>query len=337
MTQPTVNRGEAMGVHGTGGFGRTAIGCLVYLAVFGVLAAWLDQFTAPHVTADARPWLGVVASFFLTAALAAVWGLVSAPGDSRAAVLKRAAEGSLPDHDGPAVASGTVRASGVPLVAPLSGVPCVAYLYRMYYETTTVGNGQTGATRVRTEVPVYWGHACRAFVLDTRRQAVRVMAVPNLQHEATRCVGADDVARANRHIAATRFEEASGLLGAVGTAFSVVSTMFTDEDGEVRQDWKRSGATRDAGTLLLEETILPVGAQASVAGTWSVDRRAIVAASSGSAAVGVTATVGSMEGVLEGSSQVPASTWSVLLTALVCAAIGAAVLWGGMIAFAPGR
>ena len=103
------------------------------------------------------------------------------------------------------------------------------------------------------------------------------MAVPRLADEATRLASPDDRARARQHVAATRFEEVGAdLLGALGTAFERVGEMFADDDGESRRDWRRKGDDRDPESLLLEETVLPVGATATAAGWWSTDRQAVV-------------------------------------------------------------
>jgi hypothetical protein len=125
------------------------------------------------------------------------------------------------------------------------------------------------------------------------------------------------------------------MLGAVGSAFTTVTAMLTDDDGESRFDWKRAGDSRDPSTLRLEESVLPVGATASVAGPWSVDRHAVVPASAAPGALGVTVTTGPVETLLGANSQVPASTTSSVLVIVVLAAIGAGIVWGGMTIMAP--
>ena len=306
-----------------------AFGCLAYLALFGALAAALDRWSAPRTVAELRPWLGTAAAFCFTMSLGALWGLVAGlvnRGGSRVAILERAAAGVLPDQDGVTVVTGTVRAAAAPLLAPLSGTPCAAYSYRMFYE-------QRNPRNHTEEVPVYWGLASRPFLVDTRTRAVRVMAVPWLVDDPVRRTGADAVLRARQVVAATRFEEASGMLGALGTALSTVRVLFNDDDGEHRADYKAAGTTRDPETLLLEETVLSVGATASLAGTWSADRGAVVPGSSTGG--GVTVSTGSVDALLRRSSQVPPSSASGLVVAVVFGALGAAILWAGTIGLGP--
>lgn len=311
---------------------QTALGCLAYLILFGALAAAIDRWTAPQVVPEARPWLGIGAALCFTLALGSAWTLVSGllnRGRSRAAILERAAAGTLPDEDGVSVVTGTVRAATLPLQSPLTGTPCVAYTYRMFHQV----RNHKGRLE---DVPIYWGLASRPFIVDTRMRAVRVMAVPWIVDEATRCDGAGVVTRARQHVGTTRFEDVSGLLGAVGTVFSTVRVMFQDEDGEHRADYRAAGTTRAPETLLLEETVLPVGAVASVAGTWSAARGAIVTASGTAVTGGVTATSGPVDTLLKRSTQVPASTTSTALFVVVLAAFGAGILWAATTYLGPG-
>lgn len=308
---------------------KTALGCLAYLGLFVVLAVVLDGWTAPRLDPAVRPWVGLAAALQGTLAIGALWtalsGLLNRSG-SRAAVLARAAAGTLPDEDGVAVVTGTVRAATLPLQAPLSGTPCVAYTYRMFHQVRT--------SKGRTDVPVYWGLASRPFILDTRMRAVRVMAVPWVKDDALRVSGAEAVSRARQYVASTRFEEATGLLGAVGTVFGTVRVLFSDDDGEHRADYRSTDRSRGIEGLLLEETVLPVGATAAVVGTWSVSRGAIVP--SGEGPSGVTATTGPTDSLLRGNSQVPASTASTVVFALVLGGLGAALLWVAVTWLGPG-
>jgi len=322
-----------MSGHGTSGntVTRMALGCVGYLLLYAVVAMAVDRWTAPRVVADARPWLGWLAAVFFTLALASAWGVLRGYGrgrDSRAAILARAAAGTLPDGDGLILASGTVRPSGASLHAPLSGTACVAYTYRMYYEARDHRNR-------RIEVPVYWGQACRPFLIDTPTNAVRIMAVPHLADKVVRRESPEHIARARAYVGATRFDEASGLLGAVGSAITTGTAMFTDDDGESRFDWKRTGEPRDPSTLLLEESVLPIGATASVAGPWSIDRHAIMPASDAPGGLGVTVTTGPVDTLLGANSQIPASTTTSVVLILVLTAIGVGIVWGGMTIMAP--
>ena len=309
-------------------------GCFAFLALWALLSAGHYRVMTPAVPVELRPWLALASALFLALGLQSFWHLARGFGQGdagRAAVLRRAAAGEVPPGGGPVVASGVVRALGAPLVAPLSGVECVGYQYRMYYMARPIGGARRGPSRP-VEVPVYWGHAARPFAIDSPATRFRVLAVPLLLDAATPRDGAVVVERARQLVAATRFEEVEmgGLgLGAVGTALQLANTMFSDDDGEDRRDWKEAGDARDPQTLRLEERLLPVGQVASVAGTWSPERNAIVAGGEGAVGPGVSVILGPPEKLAgqKGGLPLPASVASYLITATVFTALGAGLVW----------
>ena len=205
----------------------------------------------------------------------------------------------------------------------------------MYEEVHTIA-----PSRRRLEVPHYWGHGNCAFIVDTPTSAVRVAAVPMLEDEPIRLAGADHVVQAQRWIGATRFDEAADIVGAIGSAFSTLNAIMTDEDGDYLRNWKRRGTTRTSESLLLEETVIPVGATVSVSGPWSVAQRAIVAGASHpgapDGAMAVSVTTGDIDNVISGQSVVPPSKTYTIVFAIVMAALGCGVLWGGLAGFAQG-
>ena len=304
---------------------RFGIGCFALLALWALLTAGHYRVMTPAVPVELRPWLALVSALLLALGLLSFWYLARGFGQgdaSRSAVLRRAAAGEVPPEGGPVVASGVVRALGAPLVAPLSGVDCVGYQYRMYY----MARGYR--SRRPTEVPVYWGHASRPFAIDSPATGFRVLAVPLLLDAPTPRDGALVVERARQLVAATRFEEVErGALGAAGTALQLASTLFSDDDGEARHDFQAAGDARDPQTLRLEETLLPVGQVASVAGTWSPERNAIVAGGEGAVNPGVSVILGPPENLAVRGGGLPASFASYLITATVLTALGVGLVW----------
>ncbi len=310
--------------------GRSASGCAVYIVMFVGLGYGLDQFASSRLMPDARPWVGMAAAMFITLGLASIWGLLTgytrqggAQG-SRAQLLLNANTPHLPDKDGPLLATGTVQldsAMGEPLTSPIGGTACVAYSYRMYYVTSS-------ASEHRQEVPVYWGAACLPFRIATATARVRVLAVPLLGDSPHELELESDIDRARAFIATTRFEKAAGVAGALGTAFEAVNAVFSQENSAYRRDWQSKAQAPDLATLILEETLLAVGATATVAGPWSATRQAIVPHIEGMDALSVNATTGNAERIHLDDAGAPPSTLSGLVTALVLLAIGIAILWG---------
>ena len=301
---------------------RLGTSCLIQTLLFAAVAAANHRLLTPAV-ADPRLRVGfaLVSALFLSVGLGSFWSLARGHGRgeaSRGALLRRARSGEPPPDGGPVVATGSVRSLAAPLIAPLSQVPCVAYTYRMY----RVGR-QSGGDR--TEEPVYWGHASRPFAVDGATSRARVLAVPHLLSKARIQTGTEVIERARRLVNATPFEEVQwSVFGVVGTAFATAREIFTDEDGEARRDWRRAGDDTDPSILILEEAVLPVGGEASVHGTWSAERGAIVAQGDPTTALGVSAALGPPENL---GDTLPHSTVAYMVTATISTLLGAGLVW----------
>lgn len=313
--------------------GRSASGCAVYILMFAGLGFGLDQFASSRLMPEARPWVGIAAAMFITLGLASIWGLITGytrqggAQSSRAQLLINADTPHLPDKDGPLLVTGTVQldsALGDPLTSPIGGTACVAYSYRMYYVTAT-------NSEHRREVPVYWGTACLPFRIASATARVRVLAVPQLSDSPQELELEPDIGRARAFIVATRFEKAAGVAGALGTAFEAVNAVFAQENSAYRRDWQSMAQAPDPDKLILEETVLAVGATATVAGPWSAARQSIVPHIEGMDALTVNASTGSAERLHLDDAGVPPSTLSGVVTALVLLAIGIGILWGATV------
>ena len=299
-------------------------GCFGLAILFAAVAIVSDRLVGSDLRPDVRVWIDVAAALLLTLGLGSVWGLFTGYGrgtDSRDAIMRRVAEGKKPTADGPTIATGVVRPLDATLRAPISGVECVAYLYRMYYLT------RSPRSRGPDHVPVYWGMASRPFRLDTATLTTRVIAVPQLADAAKVHKTPEDLERATQYVKTTKFKSVPGSLGPLDTALQLAQQIQNNEDGKARQDWKRAHVDRDPGELIIEETVLPVGVTASVAGPWSMEKNAIVAASDAVVGKGVTAVTGLPEQLLALETVVPKSLFSYALTAMILLALGAGVLW----------
>lgn len=315
----------------SGRMARHAGGCLAYFLLFAGLAWGVDAIVLAGADEDLRPWAGIAAAVFLTLGLGSLWGIVSgyARWNPKGELLAATATGKLPAEDGQVLATGTAKPAGPPLVAPISGVECVAYAYNMHYLSSKYDVDGHGMRRP-SKVPVYWGQASRPFTVHSPRCAVRVSAVPRLVDEPKVFEGEEALARARAFVRATRFERVDGLAGALGSAFTMLDDMLTDDDAQCRRDWTHGGEPRDPGTLILEETVLPVGSTVSVAGPWSASRRAIVPHAEGDLSVGVTATAGRPGKLLAEGGAARPSILSSLAFAAVTSAIGGAIIWAAI-------
>lgn len=113
--------------------------------------------------------------------------------------------------------------------------------------------------------------------------------------------------------------------GTVAEVFRRAREVFTDEDGIAGGDCGREGDDRDPAELIVEETVLPVGAVASAHGTWSAQRGAIVAPGSGVGDAAVKVALGPPEALAADTGL--ASFGSYLAFATLSTALGVAIVW----------
>ena len=303
---------------------KTGAGCVVLLVVLAVVSYVIDQTTNPHLPSELRFFVAVPAGMVLTLGLSNIWMLLRGYGQgeaSRAAILERAVTGMPPERDGPIVVTGVVRPEGGTLRAPISGVECVAYMYRLYRKQ--------GLRRTRyREVPIYWGYASRAFRLDSPGHAYRVMAFPQIADRPNQYTSPDARERARAYVAATSSEPMDALMGVASSAASIFKEIVNEPSADTRRDWRAANASVDFDKLHMEENSVPVGATVSVSGRWSAERGAIVPGVAAEGQLGVTLVVGPAERLGEsGASELPSSVLSVALTGVVMIALAGATVW----------
>jgi hypothetical protein len=303
---------------------KASLGCIAHLVAMAAVAVFVDQLTSPHLPREARFVIAGAAGLFLTAGLSNFWRLARGYGQgdrSRTAILERARTGEAPREDGPYVATGVVRAEGTTLRAPISGVECVAYQYRLFTR-------QRLPNSKYRELPIYWGYASRAFRVDSPAQTFRVIATPRLADKATQHTSTESLERAKAYVAATHYEQKRGFMGLASATAAMFSELVAEPAGDVRRDWQAADVTLDINSLLREEIVVPVRAIVSVAGRWSSERRALVPGEIGDGELGVTLVTGTaVELGRDGSSELPWSALTVAVTGALLLLVGAALVW----------
>lgn len=300
------------------------LGCLAHLAIIAVLTMAIDRTTGPDVAPVLRPWVGLAAAVLLVLGGSNFLQLLRGYGQgdrSRGALLARAATGELPAEGGPMVVTGTSRAEGPLIRAPLSGEACVAYQYRMFQKVrSSAGSGR------RQVVAIWWGLACQPFFVDAGGRAVRVAAMPELVDTPSTARTDDVVERARAYVEGTPFEETTGI-GLVASVATMVGEYGSEQSTGFRRDWHRAGAHVDPADLYLEETVLRAGVEISVAGHWSPERHALVPEPGGVGVSPVTAAAGGPQALLRRATALPHSALSVALLGALLLALGAALVW----------
>jgi hypothetical protein len=304
---------------------KTVGACGAYLVLCGLVVAASYVYLAPVTEPPFRIGLSLASGFTLSIGLISFWGLLrgyASGASSRSAILARAKNDTAPIDGQVTVVHGAVRALGHPLVSPLSGTNCVAYLYNMHYYTVD-------AQRHRQKTPVYWGYACIPFAVDSAAARYRVMAAPELSILANTYGDEEAIQRARAFVSATQFQEMDrSVLGELQTAFNLVGKFFSDDSGEARKDWARNEDARDAKDLILEEIVLPMDTQATVIGTWSAEQNGLIPKQAKTGNIGVTVILGPPES-LEQRHGMPSSLASYMATAVLMMAAGAGILYFG--------
>ena len=305
--------------------------CLVFL-VFAAAAWFAISRYLTAVPDPPRNVFAALASFFLALGAFSFWGLLTGGGNSphtRDALIRRAESGGPVEDGEPIISSGVVRAEGDPLTAPISGTPCVAYFYRMYYWA------ESRRSNRQVPVVVYWGLASRPFALDGAHEHRRVAAVPRLQMEPTVLTGETARNAARSWIDSTTFHpQENAVLSSIGAAFSVAGEMLSDEDGATRRDWHLTSGNRDVSKLFFDEVVVPVGQQAAVCGTWSRARNAIVSGDGLKGILGVTVSKGGPQSVPE-DAVANKSMLTYIATATMLTLVGLGIAWVALRFFTP--
>jgi Ankyrin repeats (3 copies) len=234
----------------------------------GVIAAALWYFLRDPLPYPADWIVSIVAAILLHLAYAAFVTGLRRGGDLR--LLQKAGE---PPADGQRIALvGTVRVTGEPLRAPISGAPCAGYTYEIFhYVRSGQSDNSTGSQRKATD---FSGLALAPCVLHTMQGDFPLLSYPFLSGFAEQSWRDDAGAaqRAGAYIEATAFEKTLPFVGEL----AALGDAMRDTSGSIRKDWRVSDGNDLAGRHLQEQCI-PAGVHACAFGIWSEARRALVA------------------------------------------------------------
>ena len=305
-----------------GGLAALGPGCAIVLGICAAIACVVylylppTQGGAPTVPIACAALIGIVGGL----GVQSLWTVVRGGTHGAASftnLVARAKQNGPCDDGGFVIATGTVRAER-PLTSPLGGVACAVYDYRMFRRAGPAG-------RDEQDTPVYWGYAGQPFSIEARGRRYRVAAVPLPADEAAPIEDDAAVARARRYIRATGWETVEyRMLGGLDTVFT---RLQDDSPQGVRRDFAVDNEhTRDVALLRLEETTLPIGATASVFGTWSSALGVIVAPPSPLPGSRVIAALGGPE-ALRGKPGVPQSTTQYFAGALLMIGLAAGLFY----------
>lgn len=298
------------------------LACLPFFVLCGA-GFYVINLRLQRIPGETRYWIAAVSSCLIALAVITLYSVVtgsSRKSRTRAELLRRAMSGGEVADGEPIVATGTVRVEGEPLRAPISGRPCAAYLYKMFFISSETSEGQI-------EAPVYWGFASRPFVVDGIERR-RVGAIPRVKAtKGERLSGPAASANAKSWAQSTQFTPVSLSLGVFNAGLDMAREVLADVDGFVRKDFWREGDEHLPGDLLYEELLLAVGEQASVYGTWNELRGEIVAGGGVNGLAGVAVIPGGDVYAIPSDIIPSNSTTSYVVAMLIELALGIGLIW----------
>ena len=210
------------------------VGCVVSLVIFAAFVygyyVWLGQTFEPGTK---EVWIGAfVAGLVATGGIGALWNSYYAWRDG--AVLSDALV-DLPRRDGRRTAvAGTLEPLGQPLVAPLSGKPCVLYEFDIYREETRTKKG--GGTETSKAVD-FCGIGKAECIIRSTSTKLRLIGFPDLDPLPERhLIDPDDEQRARQYVQFTAWEDTSGL-GIFRGARDMFGALVGNED-PLKKDWR---------------------------------------------------------------------------------------------------
>lgn len=244
-------------------------GCFVGLVTWAACGAvyWYllhDRFPPP------RDWvIPVVAGFFM----AVVIGFLQAALASAMAAIRVSQQatfsgstGERPNDGATVTVVGRIRATGSPLHAPISGKPAVLYSYQ-------IGRTMRGR-QSSSQSKDYSGFGLTPSVIDSPLGAIRLLGFPELEggdkeeHESE-----EAIANAASYISSTPFKDMRGFHP--GDIYREVKDLMTDDDGQIRKDWKLSDTPDLSDSSLFEQMVAP-GERVCVTGRYSAEKGGLV-------------------------------------------------------------
>ena len=244
--------------------------CLIGLLTWALLSAAYWYWLHKHLNPPADVWVAVIAGFLMAVVIGTLRNAIAAAGDARR--VRRAVEpgafmGQQP-ADGETIAvAGTIRPLGDALLAPFSCRRAVLYSFEIEHENPAMRDEMR-------QVKDYSGFALTPSVIDSMRGAVKLLCYPQLEAVPKEEITAPDaIANAQAYIANTQWTPMEGLNPAA--IYREVKDVLTDDDGQVRKDWRMGDPPNIHNATLTEQIVAP-GTQVFAIGKWSAEKRGLV-------------------------------------------------------------
>jgi hypothetical protein len=244
-------------------------GCFISLVILGACVGGYWYVLHPHVEPPAVWWAVGIATLFmwissgaLTTAAIAARDAAKVSGDSTFAGYS----GEQFEDGATVTVLGHIRAVGLTLAAPFSGKPAVLYSYDINH----ISQGRHEANNVQD----FSGYALTPCAIDSPHGSVRLLGFPLLEgFDKTNFDTEDGRRNATAYLESTQFTDMEGFHP--GAIYHEVKELLTDEDGQLRKDWKMT-EDRDLSDKHLQEQLVASGEQVCAIGVWSAAKRGLV-------------------------------------------------------------
>ncbi|HXH38443.1 MAG TPA: hypothetical protein VNN08_07435, partial [Thermoanaerobaculia bacterium] len=244
-------------------------GCFVSLLILGACFGGYWYLLHGHVEPPALWWATGIASFFMWISIGALRNAIAAGRDAARVASDSAVGGYSGEQyadDATVTVVGHIRATGPALTAPLSGKPAVLYSY----EISHVSEGRDETTTVMD----FSGFALTPCAIDSPHGSIRLLGFPLLEGFDKTSLDTDEGRRnGTAYLASAPFTDMEGFHP--GAIYSEVKAVLTDDDGQLRKDWKMT-EDRDLTDKSLSEQIVAPGEQVCAIGRWSAAKHGLV-------------------------------------------------------------
>jgi len=244
-------------------------GCLISLLLLAACFAGYWYVLHGHVEPPAFWWATGVASFFMWISVSSLQGAITSARDA----MRVSSESSFGGFGGEQFADdetatvvGHIRAVGSSLRAPFSGKAAVLYSYDI--EHVSYNNNDS------TDVKDYSGFALAPCAIDSPHGSVRIFGFPLMEGFPKRAYDTEEGRRnASAYLESTPLTSMQGFHP--GAIFHEIKELLTDDDGQVRKDWKMT-EDRDLSDKHLSEQVVAPGDQVCAIGRWSAAKHGLI-------------------------------------------------------------
>lgn len=245
-------------------------GCLIALLTWAAFSAVYWHFIHARINPPANLWVSIGAGFFMAIVIGVIRTAIGSAADARR--VRRALEpagfmGEQPKDGETIVVAGTIRPLGQALTAPFSHKRAVLYSYEVERPGPQTRN-QSGT------VKDYSGFALTPSVIDSMHGQVKLLCFPQMESvEKEVAFGADAEANAGEYIRTTQWTSMEGFNPT--QIYREVKEMLTDDDGQIRKDWRVNDRPDLEGATLMEQVVAP-GTQVFAFGKWSSEKHGLI-------------------------------------------------------------